>query len=79
MTRRGGAAAGSSPLFGAAQQGVCGGGVGRLEESEHRQVVAVRFVVQPVVDRVFTFDQAREAYRHMESGSHFGKVVIAVT
>jgi NADPH:quinone reductase-like Zn-dependent oxidoreductase len=42
----------------------------------------VRFVataqVQPVVDRVFGFDQAREAYRYMESGSHFGKVVIAV-
>jgi NADPH:quinone reductase-like Zn-dependent oxidoreductase len=35
--------------------------------------------LQPVVDRVFTFDQAREAYRHMASGSHFGKVVIAVT
>jgi NADPH:quinone reductase-like Zn-dependent oxidoreductase len=34
--------------------------------------------LKPVVDRVFTFDQAREAYRHMESGSHFGKVVIAV-
>jgi NADPH:quinone reductase-like Zn-dependent oxidoreductase len=34
--------------------------------------------LQPVVDRVFTFDQAKEAYRHMESGSHFGKVVIAV-
>jgi NADPH:quinone reductase-like Zn-dependent oxidoreductase len=34
--------------------------------------------LQPVVDRVFTFAQAREAYRHMESGSHFGKVVIAV-
>jgi NADPH:quinone reductase-like Zn-dependent oxidoreductase len=34
--------------------------------------------IKPVVDRVFTFDQARDAYRHMESGSHFGKVVIAV-
>ena len=34
--------------------------------------------LQPVVDRVFTFEQAREAYRYMESGSHFGKVVIAV-
>jgi NADPH:quinone reductase-like Zn-dependent oxidoreductase len=34
--------------------------------------------LKPVVDRVFTFDQAREAYRYMESGSHFGKVVIAV-
>lgn len=42
----------------------------------------LRFVqvaaVKPVVDRVFTFDQAREAYRYMESGSHFGKVVVAV-
>ena len=34
--------------------------------------------IQPVVDRVFTFDQTKEAYRYMESGSHFGKVVIAV-
>jgi NADPH:quinone reductase-like Zn-dependent oxidoreductase len=34
--------------------------------------------LQPVIDRVFTFDQARVAYRYMESGSHFGKVVIAV-
>jgi NADPH:quinone reductase-like Zn-dependent oxidoreductase len=42
----------------------------------------LRFVaaagLPPVVDRVFTFGQAREAYRYMESGSHFGKVVIAV-
>jgi len=35
--------------------------------------------IQPVIDRVFTFDQARDAYRHMESGAHFGKVVIAVS
>jgi NADPH:quinone reductase-like Zn-dependent oxidoreductase len=35
--------------------------------------------IEPVVDRVFPFQHAREAYRYMESGSHFGKVVIAVT
>jgi len=35
--------------------------------------------LQPVVDRVFTFDQAREAYQYMASGSHFGKVVISLT
>jgi NADPH:quinone reductase-like Zn-dependent oxidoreductase len=34
--------------------------------------------LKPVVDRVFPFQHAREAYRYMESGSHFGKVVIAV-
>jgi len=35
--------------------------------------------VKPVIDRVFPFGQAREAYRHMASGAHFGKVVIDVT
>jgi len=34
--------------------------------------------LQPVVDRVFPFDAAAQAYRYMESGSHFGKVVVAV-
>jgi NADPH:quinone reductase-like Zn-dependent oxidoreductase len=34
--------------------------------------------LKPVVDRVFTFEQAQDAYRHMESGAHFGKVVIEV-
>jgi len=32
--------------------------------------------LQPVIDRVFGFDEAPEAYRHMERGDHFGKVVI---
>ncbi|MFC0252288.1 zinc-dependent alcohol dehydrogenase family protein [Massilia consociata] len=35
--------------------------------------------LKPVIDRVFPFGQAQEAYRYMESGSHFGKVVIDVT
>jgi NADPH:quinone reductase-like Zn-dependent oxidoreductase len=34
--------------------------------------------LQPVVDEVFTFDGAKEALRKMESGSHFGKLVIRV-
>jgi NADPH:quinone reductase-like Zn-dependent oxidoreductase len=33
---------------------------------------------RPVIDRVFPFAQAREAYHHLESSSHFGKVCIAV-
>jgi NADPH:quinone reductase-like Zn-dependent oxidoreductase len=32
--------------------------------------------LHPVVDRVFPFADAVEAYRHMESGAHFGKIVI---
>jgi NADPH:quinone reductase-like Zn-dependent oxidoreductase len=43
----------------------------------------VRFVtaagIEPVVDRVFPFHQAQDAYSYMESGSHFGKVVVAVS
>jgi NADPH:quinone reductase-like Zn-dependent oxidoreductase len=34
--------------------------------------------VHPVIDRVFPFAQARDAYRYLESGAHFGKVCIAV-
>ena len=32
--------------------------------------------MQPVVDREFSFDDAAAAYRHLQSGAHFGKVVI---
>jgi D-arabinose 1-dehydrogenase-like Zn-dependent alcohol dehydrogenase len=35
--------------------------------------------IRPTVDRVFEFDQAAEAYQHLQSGSHFGKVVIRVS
>jgi NADPH:quinone reductase-like Zn-dependent oxidoreductase len=34
--------------------------------------------LRPVVDRVFSFDQAAEALKYLESGAHFGKVVIAL-
>jgi NADPH:quinone reductase-like Zn-dependent oxidoreductase len=34
--------------------------------------------MRPLIDRVFEFDQAVEALKHMESGNHFGKVVIRV-
>jgi NADPH:quinone reductase-like Zn-dependent oxidoreductase len=34
--------------------------------------------LKPVIDRTFPFDQAREALAYMESGSHFGKIVIRV-
>src|ERR1700722_14856383 len=32
--------------------------------------------IKPVIDKVFAFADAREAYRHMASGAHFGKIVI---
>jgi NADPH:quinone reductase-like Zn-dependent oxidoreductase len=32
--------------------------------------------IKPVIDRAFSLDDALEAYRYLQSGSHFGKVVI---
>ncbi len=34
--------------------------------------------MRPVVDRVFGFDQIREAMAYLESGAHFGKVCVRV-
>jgi NADPH:quinone reductase-like Zn-dependent oxidoreductase len=34
--------------------------------------------LKPVIDRVFEFDEARDALRYMESGAHFGKIVITI-
>jgi NADPH:quinone reductase-like Zn-dependent oxidoreductase len=33
--------------------------------------------LKPVIDRVFPFAEAKAAYRHLKSQSHFGKIVIA--
>ena len=35
--------------------------------------------IRPVIDRVFEFDEAKEAYAYLASGRHFGKVVIRVS
>jgi len=32
--------------------------------------------IKPVIDRIFNFEGAREAFAHLESSSHFGKVVV---
>jgi NADPH:quinone reductase-like Zn-dependent oxidoreductase len=32
--------------------------------------------IDPVIDRVFSFEETRAAYEHLASGTHFGKVVI---
>lgn len=38
-----------------------------------------RHRIHPPVDRVFGFEQAKEAFKYLFSGSHFGKVVIRVS
>lgn len=47
----------------------------RMFEEVSRAVAANR--LRPVVDKTFAFEEAREALKYMESGSHFGKIVIA--
>lgn len=39
-----------------------------------RAIEAAR--IEPIIDRVFAFEDARAAYEHLASGAHFGKVVI---
>jgi len=43
-------------------------------EAMNRAIALVK--MKPVVDRVFPFGEAVEAFRYMETGSHFGKVAI---
>ena len=46
----------------------------RMFEEMNRAVAANR--LRPVVGKTFAFGEAREALKYMESGSHFGKIVI---
>jgi NADPH:quinone reductase-like Zn-dependent oxidoreductase len=52
--------------------------VGSREMFEAMNRAIAAHQLRPVVDRVFAFDQAPEAFRHLESGAHFGKVCIRV-
>jgi NADPH:quinone reductase-like Zn-dependent oxidoreductase len=36
----------------------------------------MRVGIKPVIDRLFSFGEAKEAYKYLESGAHFGKVVL---
>lgn len=44
---------------------------------EMNKAIAVN-KMRPVIDRVFEFDAAREAFKYMESGAHFGKIVVRI-
>lgn len=48
----------------------------RMFEDMNRAVSANK--LRPVIDRVFEFGEAGEALRYMESGSHFGKIVVKI-
>ena len=50
--------------------------VGSREMFEAMNRAIALHKLQPVVDRVFPFHEAREALAYMESGAHFGKICI---
>jgi NADPH:quinone reductase-like Zn-dependent oxidoreductase len=52
--------------------------VGSRAMFEEMNAAIAKANLRPVIDRVFEFDEAREAFQHMESASHFGKIVIRV-
>jgi len=52
--------------------------VGSMQMFEAMNRAIEANAIRPVIDKVFGFAAAPEAYRHMASGAHFGKIVIAV-
>jgi NADPH:quinone reductase-like Zn-dependent oxidoreductase len=52
--------------------------VGSREMFEAMNRAIAAHQMRPVIDRIFEFDQAREAMHYMESGAHFGKICIRV-
>lgn len=50
--------------------------VGSREMFEDMNAAIALHKMKPVVDRVFPFAEAREAYEYMERGAHFGKIAI---
>lgn len=53
--------------------------VGSRTMFEHMNRAMVASGLRPVIDRVFPFDQAREALRYLEEAQHVGKVVVSVS
>jgi NADPH:quinone reductase-like Zn-dependent oxidoreductase len=53
--------------------------VGSVRHFEAMNEVVARARLRPVVDRVFAFEQTRDAYDYLKRGAHFGKVVVSIT
>jgi NADPH:quinone reductase-like Zn-dependent oxidoreductase len=52
--------------------------VGSRQMFERMNAALTADELHPVIDARFEFSQAREAFRHMESAKHFGKIVISI-
>ena len=67
-----------SPILGkvATLEGVADAGSRAMFDRMNRALAATNMT--PVIDRIFEFEEAHEAYRYMENGAHHGKIVISV-
>lgn len=52
--------------------------VGSREMFEAMNRAIAQGEMKPVIDRVFPFVDAPEAYKYLESGAHFGKIVVSI-
>ncbi len=52
--------------------------VGSKEDFEAMNEFLIEHQLRPVIDRVFSFEEAPAAYEYMESGAHMGKIVISL-
>lgn len=52
--------------------------VGSRADFEALNAFLAEHQIKPAIDRTFAFSEARAAYSYLESGAHFGKVVISV-
>ena len=65
------------PLFGASGQ-ISAVFVGSRADFEALNAFVAEHDVHPVIDRVFDFEQAPQAFEHMAHGDYMGKIVIRV-
>ena len=60
------------------QQRLQGVTVGSVEDLQAMANAIAASRMKPVIDKIFSFDQVKQAFAHMESGAHFGKIAIAI-
>jgi NADPH:quinone reductase-like Zn-dependent oxidoreductase len=66
------------PLMVMQQQRLQGVTVGSVEDLQAMMDAIAINRMKPVIDKIYPFDQAKEAFSHMEGAAHFGKVAIAI-
>lgn len=52
--------------------------VGSRKMFEDMNAFIEQHQIKPVIDRVFDFSEVKEALRYLESGAHFGKIVVKI-